>query len=94
MAMNRGDYETLAAAIADSEVDINARRHLAFDIADALTGTAPRFDPVLWLRGCKVGPIEPAEVADWTTRLEARVQSVSAKREQYVQRTGDQIEKY
>ncbi|MGW7425057.1 hypothetical protein ACWGJB_34355 [Streptomyces sp. NPDC054813] len=43
--MNRGDYETLAA-VADSGVDTSARRILALDLADALTGTHQRFAPV------------------------------------------------
>ncbi|GAA3796508.1 hypothetical protein ACFS5L_02430 [Streptomyces phyllanthi] len=57
--MNRGDYETLAAAIADSDVDERARRILAFDLADALTGTNQRFDPVRWLRQCHIGRVTP-----------------------------------
>ncbi|MFJ9360750.1 hypothetical protein [Streptomyces mirabilis] len=65
--MNRGDYETLAAAIADSDADDRARRILAFDLADALTGTNQRFDPVRWLRQCGIGPTTPVEVAQWSS---------------------------
>ncbi|MFF1701265.1 hypothetical protein [Streptomyces sp. NPDC058252] len=93
MSMNRGDYETLSAAIADSEVDSAARRKMAFDLADALTGTADRFDPVLWLRQCEIGPVAPAEVAQWTKRLELRVQSIGRKRKNS-QEMGYDIEQY
>lgn len=93
MAMNRGDYETLSAAIADSDVDSAARRALAFDLADALTGTSDRFDPVLWLRQCEIGPVAPAEVAQWTKRLELRVQSIGRKRRNSLE-MGYDIEQY
>jgi hypothetical protein len=100
--MSRSDYETLSAALADSDdQDFNARRNIAFNIADALTGTSDRFDPILWLRQCNVGPISPDAVADWTTRLELRVKSIGAKRlnsknmgyeiEQYIDASGNPI---
>jgi hypothetical protein len=93
--MNRGDYETLSAAVADSDdQDLGARRAIAFNLADALTGTSTRFDPVRWLRDCKVGPIDPADVADWSTRLELRVQAIAAKQRAFEQRTGEKIERY
>lgn len=95
MPMNRGDYETLSAAIADTDdKDLDARRAVAFNIADALTGTSTRFDPVRWLRDCKVGDIVPAEVADWSTRLQLRVKAISDKQRAYEQRTGEKIERY
>ncbi|MER5754355.1 hypothetical protein [Streptomyces sp. NPDC002088] len=94
MPMNTGDYETLSAAFADSDVEDAARRALAFDIADALTGTSNRFDPVRWLRDCKVGDVEPSQVAEWSTRLELRVQAIAKKRRAYEERTGDIIERY
>uniref|UniRef100_A0AAU3IA38 Uncharacterized protein n=1 Tax=Streptomyces sp. NBC_01393 TaxID=2903851 RepID=A0AAU3IA38_9ACTN len=102
--MSRADYETISAAIADSDdQDLKARRAIAFNIADALTGTADRFDPVLWLRQCEVGPITPAAVADWTKRLELRVISIGKRRrtsltmgyvdtEQYIDETGTPVE--
>jgi hypothetical protein len=100
--MSRSDYETLSAALADSDdQDFNARRNIAFNIADALTGTSDRFDPILWLRQCNVGTISPDAVADWTTRLELRVKSIGAKRlnsknmgyeiEQYIDASGNPI---
>jgi hypothetical protein len=92
--MNRGDYETLSAAIAESEADDKARRILALDLADALTGTSERFDPVLWLRQCGIGEVDAAHVAKWTARLENRVGAIARKRRAYEQRTGDQIGKY
>jgi hypothetical protein len=92
--MNRGDYETLSAAIADSDVDRDAKRALAFDIADALTGTSERFDPVLWLRQCEIGQVEPVEVAGWTKRLELRVLAIARKRRGYEERTGNRLERY
>lgn len=92
MPMNRGDYETLSAAFADSDVDDAARRAMAFDIADALTGTGERFDPLRWLRQCNVGPVEPAEVAEWTTRLKLRVEAVARKARAFENRTGQKIE--
>lgn len=101
MTMNRGDYETLSAAIADSDVDDHARRALAFDIADALTGTSARFDPIRWLRDCQIGSVSSADVADWTKRLELRVKSVGERRrhslemgydiEQYIDANGNPI---
>lgn len=90
--MNRGDYETLAAAIADSEVDSDARRILAFDLADALTGTNPRFDPVRWLRQCVAEPVTPVEVAQWSTRLAYRVKHIDDRRQAWQQRTGRGLE--
>jgi hypothetical protein len=100
--MSRSDYETLSAAIADSDdQDFNARRNIAYNIADALTGTSDRFDPILWLRQCEIGPVSPADVADWTKRLELRVKSIGAKRlnslnmgydiEQYIDASGNPI---
>lgn len=94
MAMNRGDFETLSAAIAESEVPAEFRRALAFDIADALTGTNQRFDPVLWLRECEVGDIESQDVAAWTKRLNSRVASIRRKRRAYEEREGTPLEKY
>ncbi|MGW0626169.1 hypothetical protein [Streptomyces sp. NPDC002758] len=101
-SMSRSDYETLSAAIADSDdQDINARRNIAFNIADALTGTGDRFDPILWLHQCKIGPFSPADVADWSTRLELRIKAIGAKRrnslemgydiEQYIDASGSPI---
>lgn len=99
-SMSRSDYETLSAALSESvdDVDIAARRHIAFDIADALTGTADRFDPVLWLRQCEVGQVSAKDVADWTKRLDLRVKSIGKKRlnsknmgyaiEQYIDTSG------
>ncbi|MGW4567979.1 hypothetical protein ACWEN3_38250 [Streptomyces sp. NPDC004561] len=92
--MNRGDYETLAAAIADSKVDIQSRRILAFDLADALTCTNQRFDPVRWLRQCVIGPVTPAEVAHWSTRLRHRVKHIDDRRQAWQQRTGGRLESY
>ncbi|MGW3635250.1 hypothetical protein ACWD7F_34805 [Streptomyces sp. NPDC005122] len=91
--MNRGDYETLAAAIADSDVDDSARRILAFDLADALTGTNQRFDPVRWLRQCGT-PATPVEVAQWTSRLAYRVKHIHDRRRACEQRTGVRLESY
>ncbi|MFE5258519.1 hypothetical protein [Streptomyces coelicoflavus] len=92
--MNRGDYETLAAAITDSDVDPAARRVLAFDLADALTGTNQRFDPVRWLRQCGIGPVAPTEVARWTSRLAYRVEHIDKRRRAWEQRTGSRLEPY
>lgn len=79
--MSRADYETISAAIAESDdQDFHARRNIAFNLADALTGTADRFDPVLWLRQCEVGPVSAADVAGWTKRLELRVISTGRRR--------------
>ncbi|MFE4630742.1 hypothetical protein [Streptomyces mirabilis] len=91
--MNRGDYETLAAAIADSDADDHARRILAFDLADALTGTNQRFDPVRWLRQCGI-PVKPGEVAQWTSRLAYRVEHIHHRRQACEQRTGVRLESY
>ncbi|MFE2536482.1 hypothetical protein [Streptomyces sp. NPDC059371] len=91
--MNRGDYETLAAAIADSAVDDQARRILALDLADALTGTNQRFDPVRWLRQCGA-PVTPVEVAQWTSRLAYRVKHIHDRRQSCEQRTGVRLESY
>ncbi|MFE9813348.1 hypothetical protein [Streptomyces sp. NPDC005548] len=91
--MNRGDYETLAAAIADSDVDDQARRILALDLADALTGTNQRFDPVRWLRQCGA-PVTPVEVSQWTTRLAYRVKHIHGRRQACEQRTGARLEPY
>ncbi|MDX3260760.1 hypothetical protein PV336_16185 [Streptomyces sp. MI02-2A] len=93
--MNRADYETLSAAIAESDdQEPNARRNIAFNIADALTGTSERFDPVLWLRQCKIGTIDSQDVAEWSARLENRVQSVSRRRREHEARTGNPLPKY
>ncbi|MET8288370.1 hypothetical protein ABZV80_24380 [Streptomyces sp. NPDC005132] len=92
--MNRGDYETLAAAIADSDADDRARRILAFDLADALTGTSQRFDPVRWLRQCDIGPTTPVEVAQWSSRLAYRVEHIGDRRRACEQRTGVRLEPY
>ncbi|MFC9633988.1 hypothetical protein ACFTY8_33210 [Streptomyces mirabilis] len=92
--MNRGDYETLAAALADSDVDDHPRRILAFDLADALTGTNQRFDPVRWLRQCDIGPVTPVEVAQWTSRLAYRVEHIDDRRRACEQRTGVRLEPY
>ncbi|MFF1810751.1 hypothetical protein ACFVXW_16750 [Streptomyces sp. NPDC058251] len=92
--MNRGDYETLAAAIADSDADTGARRILALDLADALTGTNQRFDPVRWLRQCGIGPVTPVEVAQWTSRLAYRVEHINDRRQACEQRTGVRLESY
>jgi hypothetical protein len=92
--MNRGDYETLAAAIADSDVDDRARRTLAFDLADALTGTNQRFDPVRWLRQCHIGRVTPGEVAQWSSRLAYRVEHLDDRRRAWEQRTGSRLESY
>jgi hypothetical protein len=100
--MSRSDYETLAAAIADSDdQDLNARRNIAFNIADALTGTADRFDPIVWLRQCKIGPFTPAAVASWSTRLDLRIKTIGRRRrnslemgydiEQYIDASGNPI---
>ncbi|MET7971606.1 hypothetical protein ABZW44_00750 [Streptomyces mirabilis] len=92
--MNRGDYETLAAALADSDVDDHPRRILAFDLADALTSTNQRFDPVRWLRQCDIGPVTPVEVAQWTSRLAYRVEHFDDRRRACEQRTGVRLEPY
>ncbi|MFE4990402.1 hypothetical protein ACFRH4_03470 [Streptomyces mirabilis] len=92
--MNRGDYETLAAALADSDVDDHPRRILAFDLADALTSTNQRFDPVRWLRQCEIGPVSPVEVAQWTSRLAYRVEHFDDRRRACEQRTGVRLEPY
>jgi hypothetical protein len=92
--MNRGDYETLAAAITDSDADDRARRILAFDLADALTGTSQRFDPVRWLRQCDIGPVAPPEVAQWTSRLAYRLEHINDRRRACEQRTGVRLEPY
>jgi hypothetical protein len=92
--MSRSDYETLSAALADSDdQDFNARRNIAFNIADALTGTGDRFDPILWLRQCNIGPVAPADVADWTTRLELRIKAIGRKRRNSLE-MGYDIEQY
>lgn len=79
--MSRADYETISAAIAESDdQDFHARRNIAFNLAAALTGTSDRFDPVLWLNQCEVGPVSPADVAGWTKRLELRVLSIGRRR--------------
>lgn len=92
--MNRGDFETLAAAITDSDVDADARRVLALNLADALTGTNQRFDPVRWLRQCGIGPVTPTEVARWTSRLAYRVEHIDKRRLAWEQRTGGRLEPY
>lgn len=88
MPMNRGDYENLSAAIADSEADPAAKRILAFDIADALTTTSNRFDPVRWLRDCEVGHVTADDVAQWTKRLNSRVGAIARARKAAEQRQG------
>ncbi|MFE5191599.1 hypothetical protein [Streptomyces sp. NPDC056628] len=92
--MKRGEYETLAAAVADSDADPHARRILAFDLADALTTTSERFDPTRWLLQCDIGEVDPSDVAQWTKRLQLRVESVVRKRRAYEERTGDKLERY
>ncbi|MGW7045707.1 hypothetical protein ACWGDT_24060 [Streptomyces avermitilis] len=92
--MNRGDYETLAAAIADSAADAHARRILAFDLANSLTGTNQRFDPIKWLRQCAIGPVDPGEVVQWSTRLACRVRHINGRRQAWEQRTGGHLEPY
>jgi len=92
--MSRSDYETLSAAIADSEADLPSKRIVAFDLADALTGTADRFDPVLWLRQCEVGPVSPKEVANWTKRLDLRVKSIGKRRRTSLNMGYDHVEQY
>ncbi len=95
MPMNRADYEMLSAALAESDdQDLSARRAIAFNLADALTGTSERYDPVLWLRQCKIGDVNSEEVAGWSARLENRVQSVSRRRRQHEQRTGNTLGRY
>lgn len=97
--MKRDEYETLAAAVAESmelnesEIERKTRRRMAFDLADALTGTGARFDPVRWLKDCEVGPIDPQEVARWTKRLALRVASVSERKEA-ARRTGVPLGRY
>ncbi|MER5691146.1 hypothetical protein ACWDBO_05950 [Streptomyces mirabilis] len=91
--MNRGNYETLAAAIADSDADDRARRILALDLADALTVTNQRFDPVRWLRQCDV-PVTPVEVAQRSSRLAYRVKHIHDRRRACEQRTGVRLESY
>ncbi|RZU36003.1 hypothetical protein EV284_3486 [Streptomyces sp. BK022] len=92
--MSRADYETISAAIAESEADLPGRRTVAFDIADALTGTADRYDPVLWLRQCDIGPVSPADVADWSKRLELRVVSIGKRRRTSLDMGYDHVEQY
>jgi hypothetical protein len=94
--MNRGDFETLSAAIADTDdlPDLNTRRGVAFNIADALTGTSERFDPVRWLRDCNIGHVDPKDVAKHTTRLELRLKAIARKQQAYMERTGNNIERY
>jgi hypothetical protein len=93
--MSRSDYETLSAALSESvdDVDIRARRHIALDVADALTGTADRFDPILWLRQCEIGPVSPKDVAAWSKRLDLRVKSIGSKRRNSLN-MGYEIEQY
>jgi hypothetical protein len=88
MPMKRGDYEILSAVISESSVDDSARRALAFDIADALTTTGERFDPVMWLRQCDIGEVSVQDVAEWTKRLDLRVNSVSRRRLAYTEPNG------
>ncbi|MFI2642019.1 hypothetical protein [Streptomyces sp. NPDC018610] len=93
--MSRADYETISAAIAESgDQDFHARRNIAFNLADALTGTADRFDPVLWLRQCEVGPVSPADVAGWSKRLELRVISTGRRRRSSLAMGYTQVEQY
>ncbi|MET8768901.1 hypothetical protein [Streptomyces sp. NPDC004658] len=93
--MSRADFETISAAIAESDdQDFHARRTIAFNLADALTSTADRFDPVLWLRQCKVGPLSPADVAGWTKRLELRVISIGRRRRNSLTMGYTQTEQY
>lgn len=95
MPMDRGDYETLSAAIAEADDEgPQARRAVAFNIADALTGTSNRFDPIRWLRDCEVGTIDPAEVRAWSKRLDLRVEAIAKKRRAYEERSGETIERY
>ncbi|MFE2101591.1 hypothetical protein [Streptomyces sp. NPDC059468] len=92
--MSRADYETISAAIAESEADLANRRIVAFDIADALTGTADRYDPILWLRQCDIGPVSPADVAGWSKRLELRVVSIGKRRRTSLDMGYDHVEQY
>lgn len=91
MPMNRGDYENLSAAIAESEADPAAKRVIAFDIADALTTTGERFDPVRWLRQCEVGHVTAEEVGEWTKRLNSRVTAIARNRRAAEERTGQRF---
>jgi hypothetical protein len=90
--MKRLDYEVLSAVFAESEVDDHARRALAFETAEALCGTGERFDPVLWLRQCKVGAIDPQDVASWSALLGNRVDSLARRRAHYEQRVASGAE--
>lgn len=105
--LDRGDFENLAAAIADSDVledqnyteaeeriALRAKRTVAFDLADSLTTTSTRFDPVLWLRQCEVGPVSADDVAVWTKRLNSRVAAIRQKRSAYEARTGESLGEY
>jgi hypothetical protein len=94
MSMNRGDYETLSAAIADSAVGADARRTLAFDMADALVPTNARFDPVLWLRDCNVGTVHSEHVEQWSTPLARRVDTIRKKRARYEEESGKRLGRY
>ncbi|MFE4681601.1 hypothetical protein ACFRNJ_12285 [Streptomyces sp. NPDC056721] len=93
--MSRADYEAISAAIADSDdQELHARRNIAFNIADALTGTADRFDPVLWLRQCQIGQVSPADVAERSSRLSLRVQSIGKRRRNSLQMGYTDTEQY
>ena len=53
--MDRADYESLASAINEADVDPEAKHTLALEIATSLCATNDRFDPVRFLSQCDIG---------------------------------------
>lgn len=79
MPMNRADYETIAAEIAESEFLADEDRvDFALGLADRLTASNPAFDPVAFVGsvvGRKLTGSEIAELADFSHALHLRVES-------------------
>jgi len=80
--MSRNEYESLASAINEAEVETAAKQTLALEIATALCATNDRFDPIRFLEQVDLG-LTPAEISGYSHALFLRSKTgVGATRNQ------------
>lgn len=82
--MNAGDYEQVAAVIAESpalsHLPPDRMRALVLDFADRFVATSERFDPVRFANTCNAGVFTDTDVMGWSHGLHLRVSALHSRR--------------